>query len=250
MKKTFILFLTLLTACTSNEPAYAASTSSTTAQITQPKDGGTGADLSATGGSHKVLKQTTVGGAISVGQLSCAELSNGATSCSVDATNASNLTTGTVATARLGTGTANSTTVLHGDGSWGSVPVPTLTCADLTNGAASCSTDATNASNIASGLVPSARLGNGGGGSNVYLRGDQSFTTPPPGGGGFTSCTYSSSSGSPSATASCGGTMTGGGCDGGAGGYRVKASYPSSASTWYCSTSSGQTATAYAICCS
>lgn len=37
--------------------------------------GGTGADLSATGGASKVLKQTTVGGAISVAQLAFSDLS-------------------------------------------------------------------------------------------------------------------------------------------------------------------------------
>lgn len=42
-------------------------------------NGGTGASLAATGGTGQVLQQTSVGGVISVGQLSAANLSNGVT---------------------------------------------------------------------------------------------------------------------------------------------------------------------------
>ena len=38
------------------------------------------------------------------------------------AANASNITSGTVAPARLGSGTANSTTILYGNGVWGAAP--------------------------------------------------------------------------------------------------------------------------------
>ncbi len=48
----------------------------------EPSSGGTGSDLSATGGTSQVLQQTTVGGNVTVGQLACANLSNGATGCS------------------------------------------------------------------------------------------------------------------------------------------------------------------------
>ena len=232
--------------------ALATVSSSTTAQITQPKNGGTGADLSATGGTAQVWKQSTVGGAITVGRLACGDLSNGATSCSTDATNASNLTTGTVAVGRLGTGTANSTTVLHGDGTWGSVPVPPLTCSSLTNASTSCSTDATNASNHTAGTLGAGRMGSGGANSSTFLRGDGTWQTPPPGGGGFTSCSYSSGSGTTTATASCSGHMTGGGCDGGTiSGYAsdILGSYPSSSSVWTCRGGSGASVTAYAVCC-
>lgn len=41
--------------------------------------GGTNADLSATGGAHQVLMQTSVGGAVSVAQLAASDLSNGTT---------------------------------------------------------------------------------------------------------------------------------------------------------------------------
>lgn len=41
--------------------------------------GGTGANLSATGGASQVLQQTSVGGAVTVGQLAASDLSNGTT---------------------------------------------------------------------------------------------------------------------------------------------------------------------------
>lgn len=50
-----------------------------------------------------------------------------------DATNASNLASGTVPTARLGSGTANSTSVLRGDQTWGKPRVLlTVGCANFT----------------------------------------------------------------------------------------------------------------------
>jgi len=44
--------------------------------------GGTNADLSATGGTSQVLKQTSVGGAVTVARLACADLSDSAPGCS------------------------------------------------------------------------------------------------------------------------------------------------------------------------
>lgn len=48
----------------------------TTGQLALDR-GGTAADLSATGGTSRVLKQSTVGGAVTVGQLAASDLSNG-----------------------------------------------------------------------------------------------------------------------------------------------------------------------------
>lgn len=47
-----------------------------------PGNGGTGSNLSATGGTSQVLKQTSVGGNISVAQLACSDLSNATAYCS------------------------------------------------------------------------------------------------------------------------------------------------------------------------
>lgn len=71
--------------------------------------GGTNADLSATGGTSQVLRQSTTGANITVSQLACADLSNATASCSTDATNASNISTGTLAATRGGTGTGTYT---------------------------------------------------------------------------------------------------------------------------------------------
>lgn len=71
-------------------------------------NGGTGANLSATGGTSRVLKQTTVGGAVTVAQLAASDLSNGTTGsgAAVLATS-STLTTPTINTPTITTPTIN-----------------------------------------------------------------------------------------------------------------------------------------------
>jgi hypothetical protein len=80
----------------------------TTGQIALAR-GGTNADLSTTGGTGQVLKQTSSGGAVSVAALIAAD---------IPALDTSKITTGVFGTGFLGTGTANATTFLRGDGTW------------------------------------------------------------------------------------------------------------------------------------
>jgi hypothetical protein len=64
-------------------------------------NGGTGADLSATGGANKVVMQTSAGGAFSVAQLAASNLSNGTTGTGSVVLAASPTVTGTLTAATV-----------------------------------------------------------------------------------------------------------------------------------------------------
>lgn len=88
-------------------------------------------NFTSTGGTSQVVKQTTSGGAFTVGQLACADLSNAAASCATDATNASNISTGTLA---VGVGGTGQTTYTDGQLLVGNTTGNTLTKATITAG--------------------------------------------------------------------------------------------------------------------
>lgn len=83
--------------------------------------GGTGASLSATGGASQVLKQTSVGAAVTVGQLAASDLSNGVTGSGAVVLQSSPSLTGTATIASatfsglVRTGSATSTSASNGD---------------------------------------------------------------------------------------------------------------------------------------
>jgi hypothetical protein len=136
------------------------------------------------GGLGTVTGALKGNGSGTITQAACNDLSNAAASCSTDATNASNLASGTLPVGRIpaaipiadvgsaglsgaapiainsagaisagGLGTV--TGALKGNGSG---TITQAACSDLSNASPSCSTDATNASNLASGTLPVGRI--------------------------------------------------------------------------------------------
>lgn len=89
--------------------------------------GGSGADLSATGGSNQIVRQNSAGGAFTVSVLAAADIPN---------LDASKITTGTFSTDRLGSGSPVAGTYVDGGtGAW--TALPANLSISLTNGEAS-----------------------------------------------------------------------------------------------------------------
>lgn len=128
--------------------------------------GGTNADLSATGGTSFVLRQSTVGAAITVSQLAFTDISGVATAAQIPSLDASKITTGQLALARGGTNadlsaTGGTSFVLKQSSVGAAITVAQLAFTDISGTATAAQIPSLDASKITTGQLALARGGTG-----------------------------------------------------------------------------------------
>lgn len=139
------------------------------ARVPAPTSVALGGVKAATAATHSFVTGIDTTGALVTAQPAASDITGLAASATVDTTNAANITSGVFGYGHCPAATTTDLgcvyrqgvvagvflTGLNPDGSFSG---NTISCSTLTDEAPSCSTDATNASNITSGTLPAARL--------------------------------------------------------------------------------------------